>query len=118
VDTDTREEMRDWRDQLQKQIADGFTGVHRRQDITNGRIATNERLTYEHGMQLKNLEREVFGRRHDDREQPAAAPDPQGDGRRVSERDVRMVAIGAGALAAIWMSIWKVFPILQKVFHP
>lgn len=107
----TKADLHDTRDMLLKQISDGFAGVHRRQDLTNGRIATVEGVTREHGVQIKNLEREVFRRSRDGKGDTT-------DGRRITERDVRMVVAGASGVVAIVTLFWKVLPLLLKAVTP
>lgn len=59
----TREELRDMREDLVERMTQGFTGVHSRLDLQNGRVGKSEVLIAEVGVKMANLEREVF-RRH------------------------------------------------------
>lgn len=106
-------DLHDLRDTILREMREGFAGIYRRQDITNGRVNAGEVQGAEHGVKIHNLEAEVFRRRSSDRHLHRAKPD-EGDGRSISQRDVRMVAYGAGGLASVVGFFWKFLPFLLK----
>lgn len=109
------------RDTILEEMRAGFKGVHERQDVTNGRVNAGEVQGAAHGVQIKNLEAEVFHRRKTDHYRhlhPVSKAPSTGDDRSISQRDVRMVAIGAGGLTAIVGFFWKFLPFLVKALTP
>lgn len=111
-----KDDLRDLRDTILKEMREGFAGVHARQDITNGRVNAGEIQGERHDVKIRNLEAEVFHRRKTDRQ--AVKPKPDGDDRSISQRDVRMVALGAGGLTAIVGFFWKALPFILKALTP
>lgn len=112
----TKADLWDVRDMLASTMADGFRGVHRRQDTTNGRVnSAHERLA-EHDAKLQSLRHEVFGVRGRAKSVEAASPD--GDGRTFTMRDVRMIGFGGGAVIAFLMFLWKVMPAIERALQP
>lgn len=108
----TKDDLRDLRDTLTEQIREGFRGVHARQDTTNGRIQKVELIAAEHGVRLKNVEREVFpssGRRDEPDERPKGF---------VTERDVRVALATLGSAGGLVMFFWKLLPAILKVMTP
>ena len=116
--------VRDMRDQILREMAAGFKGVHARQDKTNGRIdglqeraARHEErfvaIEREHGEQCERVEvlereREAFfqHRRASDPLPPVAivstSKEETGDNRRITQRDVRVLVLGAGGALALF----------------
>lgn len=113
----TRDDLAESRELILGEMRRGFQGVHDRQDRTNGRVQT---LEIEQGRQderIKNIGKEVFGRRAGDRRQepPPAAADASSESRPITRRDVwiSVVSIG-GAVAFVKFLAW-VGPALQAV---
>ena len=100
--------VRDMRDQILREMNSGFKGVHHRQDVANGRTAKLEDATGRLDERVEALcerletvekESEAFHlhRRSTDPVPPAKDAKDSGDDRRITQRDVRWVALGAGA---------------------
>ena len=114
MDSRDMQRLNDVRDQLSKQIDAGFNRINMRLDILNGRVGKGEVESAQHGMQLKNIERELFpagGRRKTDPdERPAPVPLPS----LVSNRDVRMVVAGVTGTIGVLAFFTKLLPMLLK----
>ena len=104
----TAAEVRDMRDQILREMTQGFKGVHHRQDIANGRTAKLEDATARMDERVETIcdrletvekENEAFHlhRRSTDPVPSAKDAKDSGDDRRITQRDVRWVALGAGA---------------------
>jgi len=123
MDSEVRAALKELRDAVVKEMREGFSGVHIRQDTTNGRINKLELEQARQDERLKNTQREVFNRRRSDN-QGESESNGEGDGhsrggdRRVSERDVRMVIAGGTGSVAVLMFFWKVFPIFLRAVTP
>lgn len=105
----TREEFRELRDDLVDRMTAGFTGVHQRLDVLNGRVGKGEVAIGETCVRLTNLERETFrapGRRVERDEQPGSG---------VTRRDVQMVAIGGGGIVACWKFVEFIVQLLGRI---
>ena len=88
----TKDDIRESRNLILEEMRRGFDGIHRRQDITNGRVATVENAVGE---------LEILVARHDERlditEKPAMPQSP--DQRPLTRWDATLVAV-ASALNA------------------
>lgn len=91
----TKEDLIESRTLILDVVTRGFAGIHARQDVTNGRVATVEselgKLEVDLGRQderIKNIGHEVFNRRADDRRRKAVVPD---EAKPVTRRDVVIV---------------------------
>lgn len=109
-----KDDLRDVRDTILEEMRSGFAGVHQRQDITNGRVNAGEVQGATHDAKIRNLEAVVFGRRDSDH----AAPPVEEEQRGITRRDVAMYSAGAGSLALVFVTLWKVLPILLKALQP
>jgi len=87
----TKDDIRESRILILEEMRRGFDGIHRRQDITNGRVATVENAVGE---------LEVLVARHDERlditEKPAMPTSP--DQRPLTRWDATLVAVASGAV--------------------
>lgn len=113
------DEVRDMRDQILRVLDDKFKGVYHRQDIANGRTNKLEEFAGETRGRLEAVERETeafhLHRRATD-PQPIVAPAPvavksskDGNSRRITLWDVRLVGYGAvGAAGLIKLLPWLV----------
>ena len=105
----TRDEFRELRDDLVERMSAGFTGVHSRLDVLNGRVGKGEVAIGETGVRLTNLERETF-------RAPGRRVDPEGRTERLlTRRDVQMVAIGGGGIVACWKFVEFIVTLLGLV---
>ena len=107
----TRDDLSD----LRNDVREGFSGIHARLDITNGRIGKAEVDIAQHDVRIKNVEREVFHRRRDDRDD--RSDDDQDrrrdyDDRAITQRDVRVVFITLGSAGSVILFFWKILPAL------
>ena len=103
----TKTDLWDVRDRLTERIDEGFAGVHRRQDITNGRVNTVEGEVKRHDERIKTLFRRLPTRS----ERPA---EESGESRRITQREV-LIAVGAvGATIAVI----RLLPYLVHVVIP
>lgn len=96
---------------LSKQIAD--VQATSRETLTearktNGRVNGLERLTAEHGVKLKNLEREVFD---DESEAPKPAA-PKGEDTPITRRDLWIAVMAVSGAGAVLVAITKWLPAL------
>jgi hypothetical protein len=116
---DLRQELEASRKQLMDFVGVGFGGIHSRQDITNGRIDTNEKRLNETRedvarmeAQIANLSKEVFNRRADDRrstdrQQPSPGTDTVSQVERavnlpmVTTRDVKITVAVVGVIVGV-----------------
>lgn len=112
--------------ELREFIKEQFAGVHSRQDITNGRVQKGEIEQARSDVEIKNLGREVFGRRRRDEAaaQVAAAAViskaadhvTDEEDKALTRRDLKTVAATLMTIAAIWAFMEKVLPLLKG--HP
>jgi hypothetical protein len=102
----TKADLWDVRDHLSGQQQQGFRGINARLDMLNGRLRKAEVAIARHDQRLQSLEADQ-----------QAAPGAPGTERRVSERDVRMVAIGAGTVASFIAIVFKALPALLKAIQ-
>jgi len=101
------------RDELQKATQAGFerietalSGVNERLDAINGRVRNNEVASAQHNIQIKNLERELFGpEHHKEDEKPAE------DEKSITRRDVS-VALAAGG--GVWAFLNWLLPFFRQ----
>jgi hypothetical protein len=84
----TKEDLAEHGDRILEEVRRGFDGVHRRQDITNGRVQKVEVEIGRQDERLKTVSREVFGRRAEDRRVPKDKDDWN---RAITKRDVAIV---------------------------
>lgn len=108
-----REDIRDLREEILKQIESGFLRVNTRLDIINGRVGKGEIESATHQAKLANLEREIFprgGRRKID-----PVDRPKGS---ISERDVRIVLATIGIQTSVLLFFFKVLPYVMKAIQP
>lgn len=82
----------DMRNEVVREMQAGFAGIHKRQDITNGRIGTLETGAAKQDVRTTNLEREVFKR---PRRREAD------DRRPITRWDVTVWVLGAGAVVGV-----------------
>ena len=104
-----KDDLRDLRDTILEEMRAGFSGVHQRQDITNGRVGKAEVALAEHSVRLTNMEREVFPRRR-----PPSSPTSETTAERlpITRREVYLVlAAVAGTLSTIGVA-YKALPVL------
>lgn len=115
-DSVTKDDLRDLRDTLTQQITEGFAGVHRRQDTTNGRISSAEVTLADHGARLKSVEHEVFPRH---RRRPASgdADDAAALELRqpITGRDVKIVWLTLAALVTLAELTLRIGPALARL---
>lgn len=97
--------VRDMRDQILREMHQGFKGVHHRQDQTNGRIQKLEDDRGRHDERIEDLEEESESF-HQHRRATDPKPDDEGDGegdnRRLTQRDARLFVFGAGAAVGLF----------------
>lgn len=122
------EEVRDMRDQLNRSMVDmrdqilrvvdnGFKGTHHRQDITNGRVGKLEENHSRIDERLEAVERDqetyYQHRRSTDPIAVAKAAEhaDDGDDRKVTQRDARLLMYGAGAA----LGLFKLLPWLVSL---
>lgn len=123
--TEVAESIRDLRDTLTEAVEKGFRGVHDRQDITNGRVQKGEIDQARTDEAIKNLGREVFGRRQeDDRARAAAAVVVRdaaavavrdSEDRALTRRDLFTVLATLAAAGAFWTFMVKILPALKAL---
>lgn len=92
----TKGDVRFLAEQLAREMRSGFTGVHERQDITNGRINKLESEQSRQDERMKGLQRAVYSRRVTDR-QPSDDPPKDSERRPITRREVY---VAGGAIAA------------------
>ncbi len=112
--------------ELRTFIKEQFAGVHARQDITNGRVQKGEIEQARSEEAIKNLGREVFGRRRSDEAvaQVAAAAviskaadhATSDEDKALTRRDLRTVAATLVAVAGYWAFMEKILPLIKG--HP
>lgn len=114
-----RDALRELREDLRGDLDRAQTETNRRLDeinahlrVLNGRVGKGEEDRARIDESLKNLGREVFRRRSTDQDE--ANPTK----RWVTERDVRMVAVGASGVLGALAFAWKVLPLLLKALTP
>jgi hypothetical protein len=90
----TVEDLIESREAILAVVKEGFAGVHRRQDVTNGRVGKIEdeidKLEVQAGRQderIRNIGKEVFNRRSSDRHA-------------ITRRDVTVAVAAAGVVFA------------------
>lgn len=110
----TKEDLRDTRDTILEQMRTGFKGVYDRQDKTNGRLLVAEKQGTEHEMKLRNLEREVFNRRHAQRRGSEVSSSRLA----ITQRDVMIVLGSIGGLWAVLKAVAWLAPILSQGATP
>lgn len=115
LDGCTQDDLRDLRDYLTRQIRVGFSGVHARQDLTNGRVMKNEIALGEHGIRLINIERDLFTSPR----KGARATDDVNDGERqpLTRHELTIVLKTLGGAAAFVTFVWKVLPFLMRAIE-
>lgn len=102
----TKADGHDLRQLLLERMDSGFSGVHDRLDLLNGRLRAAEVNLGKHDVRLDTLEK----RRSAKAERPRW--------RAISERDIRIVLATIGAAATVAIAIWKVFPLLHRLVTP
>lgn len=107
--------MADMRDQILRVVDSGFKGSHHRQDIANGRTSKLEEFVGRLDERLETVEREseAFHMHRRATDPPPlvakAEKDESGDDRRLTQRDIRWVALGAGgALGLVKLLPWLI----------
>lgn len=111
----TKDDLREVQVDLRDRIREGFDGVHKRQDVTNGRVGKAEISLGEHGVRLANMEREVFRRRRTDRSNTTIM---SFDRHSISLRDLRMFTTGILLVVGIIIFLSKISPAIMKVIFP
>ena len=101
------DEVRDMRDQILREMHEGFKGVYARQDKTNGRIDSLQVQGGEHDARLGALEhdREAFYLHRRSTDPPPPAPLPakvDAEDKPVTRLHVALVLATVGAVAAAW----------------
>lgn len=116
-----KDDLRDLRDQLMIELRNGFTGVHARQDITNGRLNGVEKTQSAHDAKIEGLQREVYRRQEIRRNgdplpsDVETAPPAVSGGRIVSQRDVAIVLSTVGAGLAFIKGLSWLAPLFGKI---
>lgn len=106
---------------LRGDVKDDLQGLGLRIDSLTEQVRQTNGQVTRHDEQLKNLAREVFRRRHDDPDptvtavRTAAALPEDVANRRITERDVKIVALAVGTTYGFFK--WLV-PLLQHISVP
>lgn len=79
----------------------------------NGRVGRIERWVSSATVKVKNLERQVFGRRSSDRE-----AEPTAERTAITRRDVAMVVAGVAGTVAVLTFFTKLVPMIAKAVVP
>lgn len=101
----TKEDLRDVRNSILREMAEGFNRVNDRLDTLNGRTVAGEVESAKHTLRISSLERRVYARRR---------ADTNDDKRTVMQRDVKMVIAGVTGTVAVLAFFWKILPALLK----
>lgn len=117
-----RQMFRDFGEQVSKDIEQGHAETNRRLDevnahlrTLNGRVGGVEQDRARLDEAVKNLQASL-SRRRDDPPPPPGRSGPKD--RRITERDVRMVAYGVGGLTTVVGFFWKILPAMLKLLTP
>lgn len=106
-------------EEITAEMRRGFDGVYQRQDKTNGRLmaaegslANHRELLASTNAKVKNLEREVFDERRSGLERRETPAEPEGQGRKITQRDVLVFIAGAGLIWTLLKAIRELAPLL------
>jgi chemotaxis response regulator CheB len=117
----TKEDLDENRESILAVVREGFAGVHRRQDTTNGRVQKVEEglgeVRVDVGRQderIRNIGKEVFNRRAGDHRVEEAPPAPS-ERSPITRRDVTIAAVSIGGVVAVLKFLAWIEPALRAV---